>query len=58
VLTRELLQQVIAQVPDDWLQGPDAWSDAQTQREAYLQWLCTRLEQRSVWLTEAVRARA
>lgn len=58
LLSREVLQQVIAQVPDEWLEGPDAWADAQTQRSAYLQWLCARLEQRSAWLTEAVRARA
>lgn len=48
----------VAQVPDDWLQGPDDFGDAQAQRAAYVDYLTRRLDQRQAFVEEAIRARA
>ena len=46
------------QVPDEWLQGPDAFADPATQRAAYVAYLCQRLAAREGFVQEAIRARA
>lgn len=56
-LDAQVLGEVVAAVPDEWLQGGDAFADAATQRQAYVDWLSARLQARQVWLAEAVRAR-
>jgi hypothetical protein len=48
-VTRELLQDVVAAVPDDWL-GDD-------NRDMYVDYLLARLEEPRAWVEEAERAR-
>ena len=49
---------IVGQVPDEWLQGPDAFADPATQRAAYVAYLCQRLAAREGFVQEAIRARA
>ena len=57
-LPDEVIANVVAQVPDEWLGGPDAFGDPATQRAAYVDYLCRRLAAREGFVQEAVRARA
>ena len=56
-LDRDVLQGIVAQVPDSWLLGPDAFADPPTQRAAYVDYLVRRLEQRQAFVQEAIHAR-
>jgi hypothetical protein len=57
-LDRVVLERIVAQVPDDWLQGPDAFGDPATQRDAYVAYLAKRLQSPRRFVEEARRARA
>ena len=57
-LDERIVGDILAQVPDDWLQGPDAFADAGAQRAAYRDYLCRRLAQRQAFVQEAIDARA
>lgn len=52
------IAEAVAQVPDDWLQGPDDFGDPRAQRAAYVDYLTRRLDQRQGFVEEAIRARA
>lgn len=52
------IAEAVAQVPDEWLQGPDDFGDPQAQRTAYVAYLARRLDQRQGFVEEAIRARA
>ncbi|MET0892195.1 MAG: HipA family kinase [Pseudoxanthomonas sp.] len=56
-LDRQLLGDIVAQVPDGWLAGADAFADPATQRAAYVDYLVKRLEQRQAFVQEASDAR-
>lgn len=56
-LTPEVVQQVVAQIPDSWLVDAPFASPAQ-HREAYVQYLLRRLESSQAFTAEAVRARS
>lgn len=55
-LTPDLIAAIVAQVPDSWLQGPDAFADPAGQRAAYVDYLMRRLEQRQAFVQEAIHA--
>ena len=57
-LPAAVIADIVAQVPDDWLQGPDAFADPATQRAAYVDYLCRRLGAREGFVQEAIHARA
>ena len=57
LVTRELLQAILARVPDSWLADADAWADPATQRAAYVEFLLQRLAQRRGFIEEALHAR-
>ena len=57
-LPEAVVADIVGQVPDDWLQGPDAFADPATQRAAYVAYLCQRLAAREGFVQEAIRARA
>lgn len=57
-LPRDVIAAVVADVPDDWLQGPDAFDNPDGQRAAYVDYLTRRLAQRDGFVQEAIRARA
>ena len=52
------IAEVVAQVPDAWLQGPQDFGDPRAQRAAYVDYLSRRLAERQGFLQEAIRARA
>ena len=53
-LTPALIADVVAQVPDAWLDGPDAFADADGQRAAYVDYLVRRVRQRAAFV-EGIR---
>ncbi|MBA2681204.1 MAG: aminotransferase class I and II [Ktedonobacteraceae bacterium] len=57
-LTPEILQSIVALIPDDWLaQEGSLYTDIATHRQAYLNYLLDRLAHSSVFVEEAQRAR-
>jgi hypothetical protein len=56
-LDRAALEAIVADVPAAWLEGPDAFADAGTQRAAYVEYLCRRLAAPRPFAAEACRAR-
>jgi hypothetical protein len=57
-LDRDVLARVLAEVPDDWLDGEPAFATAAEHRAAYVRHLERRLAAADVFLQEAERARA
>jgi hypothetical protein len=58
VLSREVLEQVLDQVPDGWLLPEPGLSAPSAKRTAYVDYFCGRLDASSEFVEEAVRARA
>jgi hypothetical protein len=58
LVTRPLLTDVLAQVPDAWLEGPLADDPADAVRERYVAQLLDRLAARDAWLPGVVAAAA
>ena len=56
-LDHGILEKIVAQVPDSWLQAADAFADPETMRAAYTDYLVRRLEQRQAFVQEAIDAR-
>jgi len=52
-----ILEEIVAQVPDGWLQAADAFADPAAMRVAYTDYLVRRLEQRQAFVQEAIDAR-
>ncbi|MEP6906906.1 MAG: aminotransferase class I and II, partial [Pseudoxanthomonas sp.] len=57
LLDRSVLHDLVPQVPDAWLLGPDAFADPPAQRAAYVDYLVRRLDQRQAFVQEAIDAR-
>ncbi len=57
-LTPQVVGDVVALIPDDWLESDPSFADAAAQREAYRDYLCQRLQAPRAFFQEAVRARA
>jgi hypothetical protein len=57
-LTRDLLQEIVALIPTEWLNGEAGFATAQEHRAAYLSYLLTRLESPRPFVEEALRAHA
>ncbi|GAB3191418.1 hypothetical protein GCM10027261_01230 [Geodermatophilus arenarius] len=57
-VTRPLLERVLAQVPDDWLEGPEPGEPPAAVRERYASQLLARLAARDAWLPGVVAAAA
>lgn len=57
-LTRPVLEQVLQQVPDEWLLPEPAADTPDAQRAGYLQYFLTRLEAAPSFVEEALHARA
>jgi hypothetical protein len=57
-LTPRVVADVVALVPDDWLEDDPLFADKAAQREAYRAYLCRRLEAPRAFFEEAQRARA
>ncbi|MGY1720048.1 HipA family kinase [Blastococcus sp. SYSU DS0552] len=57
-VTRELLDRVLAQVPDEWLDDPQAGAAPDAVRSRYVEQLLARLDARAAWLPGVVAAAA
>ena len=57
-LSQALFTQILATVPDDWLRPEPGIPDPASKRDAYVDYLCRRLEASSTFREEAIRARA
>lgn len=57
-LSPERLEEIVARVPDAWLEGPDAFGSPRQQRDAYASYLQQRLALPHAFVEEAERARA
>ncbi|GGK10723.1 HipA family kinase [Luteimonas terricola] len=58
LLPPERLAQIVALVPDPWLQGGDGFASPQQQRDAYTSYLQQRLALPHAFVQEAIHARA
>lgn len=56
-LDRETITDIVAAVPDAWLQGSDAFAEPAQQREAYVEYLHRRLQKQAAFVREAIDAR-
>ncbi|KFF16757.1 HipA family kinase [Flavobacterium hydatis] len=57
ILTPELLQEIVALIPDDWLNWEDTDETPEGLRNVYLQFLQTRLNHSEIFVKEAENAR-
>jgi hypothetical protein len=57
-VTPELITRIVQLIPDSWLVGDSVFSGSNQHREAYLEYLLSRLEVPHVFLEEAIRARS
>ena len=57
-LTPERLRDIVALIPDDWLEDDALFPTKAAQRDAYLGYLVSRLEAPRAFVEEAVRARS
>jgi hypothetical protein len=55
LVTPDLLEEIVAAIPGDWLADDPRIGDADAQRRAYVAYLIARLEARDAWTTEADR---
>jgi hypothetical protein len=58
VVTNELIDRVVEQIPASWLESDHAFADVDDHRAAYVTWLRARVEALPLLLEEAERARA
>ena len=58
VLTPEFIQSVVALIPDEWLAGDFTFESPDEHRQAYAYFLNTRLANSSIFVKEALDARA
>ncbi|GAA4299083.1 HipA family kinase [Nibribacter koreensis] len=58
LLTSEIIRTIVGLIPEDWLTGVDSpFGTAQAHRDAYIQFLETRLQHSHIFVTEANHAR-
>lgn len=58
LLTDAVIDDIVALIPDVWLQGEPAFADAASYRKAYADYLKRRLQLRDAFVQEAIRAHA
>ncbi|HEX6290102.1 MAG TPA: HipA family kinase [Herpetosiphonaceae bacterium] len=57
-ITSALIEQVVAAIPDVWLEDEPGFVDRAAQRDAYITYLLSRLESPRMFVEEAIDARA
>lgn len=57
LLTPQVLERIVSQVPDLWLGGEEQFEDVEAHRAAYVEYLKARLEGPRAWVEEARHAR-
>ncbi|WP_183959922.1 HipA family kinase [Chiayiivirga flava] len=58
MLDPDRVREIVAQVPERWLDGDSAFGTPEAQRAAYVAYFCRRLEAPRAFVQEAVRARS
>jgi hypothetical protein len=58
MLNSEVIKNIVANVPDEWLEVEAPFADREAIREAYVSFLTRRLEASHIFEQEAIRARA
>jgi hypothetical protein len=56
-LTPGVIADIVALIPDDWLEDDPAFADQAAQRDAYRAWFASRLQAPRAFFEEALRAR-
>jgi len=56
ILTAELIEAIVALIPDEWLTGGSSFESADQYRQAYIQFLLTRIENSEIFVKEAQHA--
>ncbi len=57
-LTPSVIETIIRLIPDSWLVSDSPFSESNSHRTAYIEYLLTRLEFRHGFLEEAIRAQS
>lgn len=57
ILTKEILQDIVNYIPEDWLHWEDSEQTPDEIRAVYFQFLCTRLNHSEIFINEAQNAR-
>jgi hypothetical protein len=57
-VTPDVIDRIVQTVPDTWLEGDSPFAESHRHREAYLEYLLSRLEPPHGFLEEAIRARS
>jgi hypothetical protein len=57
-VTDDVIDSIITLIPEAWLVGDSPFSESHQQRDAYMEYLLSRLESPHVFLEEAIRARS
>jgi hypothetical protein len=57
LLTRDVIEHIVAQVPQAWLGADAPFANAEEHRAAYARYLCRRIESPHAFVEEALRAR-
>ena len=57
-ITAEVIDSAVNLIPDEWLAGNTPFGDSRQHREAYVEYLLSRLESRHAFVEEAIRARS
>jgi len=58
LLTDAVIDSIVAQIPESWLQTEPSFADASAYRSAYASYLKRRLQLREAFVQEAIRAHA
>jgi hypothetical protein len=58
LVTPEMIDRIVKLIPDSWLLGDSLFAERNQHREAYKEYLLSRLEPPHVFLEEAIRARS
>ena len=56
-LTKELIENIVATVPEEWLKNETAFSSLEEHRSAYVEFLVTRINHSEIFVNEAMHAR-
>ena len=57
-LGADVIEQIVARIPDEWLTGESQFADEDEHRDAYAAWLLRRLAEPRAFVEEAIRAQA
>jgi hypothetical protein len=57
-VTLDIIDSVVKLIPDAWLIGDSPFGGSDEHRDAYMEYLLSRLEPPHVFLEEAIRARS